>query len=393
MSKILKLLEQETGGKCYRAYKYNVESESRHPIDYGEDKAMQFQHGHAETKPPERYRDLREQSRHMQQIEGNDETLCYFLDGSRHVYKVDDIAFRVSKGRTAVYPILAGQIGVGCCGRKNRRMYKTILRREWAIALPELADKDGHKDVFFSALGKKMKQNNFFSRFGWEDGRVMSYSVKQEASQGKGRDSFEARGTALIQMRMMEMERESVADLARRKLLDQDHYLVKDGPLDYRLSSSERRNDKSQAAFRRNYNFVIGVSKQFNPHLVKNEKGKESPGFLADLPPFHRTAVARHSYGELEFAVWYVRIRSLRLMATPFDGIVKVEKMLVNEREKAQGIQTEEVDHLSSCLINERRPTCYGSDARWGNHIYPVFLTESYVKSQYVSEESFLQLF
>ena len=32
-------------------------------------------------------------------------------------------------------------------------------------------------------------------------------------------------------------------------------------------------------------------------------------------------------------------------------------------------------------------------DARWANHLYPVFLTESYVKSRYISTEMFLHLF
>ena len=43
--------------------------------------------------------------------EYREERLVYFLDGSRHVYKVDDIAFSHG-GRISVYPVLAGQIGV-----------------------------------------------------------------------------------------------------------------------------------------------------------------------------------------------------------------------------------------------------------------------------------------
>ncbi len=43
--------------------------------------------------------------------EYREERLVYFLDSSRHVYKVDDIAFSHG-GRISVYPVLAGQIGV-----------------------------------------------------------------------------------------------------------------------------------------------------------------------------------------------------------------------------------------------------------------------------------------
>lgn len=37
----------------------------------------------------------------------------YFLDGSRRVYKVDDIQYDKK-----VFPIVSGQISVACCGRE-----------------------------------------------------------------------------------------------------------------------------------------------------------------------------------------------------------------------------------------------------------------------------------
>ena len=48
---------------------------------------------------------------------------------------------------------------------------------------------------------------------------------------------------------------------------------------------------------------------------------------------------------------------------------------------------------ISANIINERNPTCYGIDRRWANHLYPVFLTETFVKSKYISSDVFLQLF
>ena len=44
-------------------------------------------------------------------------------------------------------------------------------------------------------------------------------------------------------------------------------------------------------------------------------------------------------------------------------------------------------------LMNERNPVCYGTDGRWANHIYPIYLTERYIKSQYLSSNLFLELF
>ncbi len=80
-------------------------------------------------------------------------------------------------------------------------------------------------------------------------------------------------------------------------------------------------------------------------------------------------------------------------MFDPFDGIIKVEKILVSKEEVENGMDSDLIDFISAHLINERNPVCYGSDLRWANHLYPVYLTERYVKSHYLSTASFLHLF
>ena len=145
-----------------------------------------------------------------------------------------------------------------------------------------------------------------------------------------------------------------------------------------------------------NYRWVIGVSKSFNPESILDHTGKPNANYIADLPLFHRTPVALYEnkafLGDVQFAVWYIRIRDKKHTRTPFDGVIKVEKILMDE-EYGIGIDSDEIDLLSATLINERTPTCYGTDKRWANHLYPVFLTESFVKSKYMSTEMFLHLF
>lgn len=63
------------------------------------------------------------------------------------------------------------------------------------------------------------------------------------------------------------------------------------------------------------------------------------------------------------------------------------------DSEIKRGVDSDEIDTISAEIINERSPTCYGADARWANHLYPVYLTELFVKSKYVSTEAFLHLF
>jgi hypothetical protein len=153
-------------------------------------------------------------------------------------------------------------------------------------------------------------------------------------------------------------------------------------------------------AFLDSYRWVIGVAKSFNPELcqVSAGRGKTKPNSEAiiRLPQYARTPVARVSIDripDIEFAVWYVRLRSIQQTKTPYDGVIKVEKILVTDTERKNGIKTEDVDNISATLINERIPTCYGSDLRYANHLYPVYLTESYIKSTYMSNEMFLNLF
>ena len=117
---------------------------------------------------------------------------------------------------------------------------------------------------------------------------------------------------------------------------------------------------------------------------------------IAELPVYHRTPAfmydSEHT-GQEKFAIWYVRIRSAKHCQSPFDGVVKVEKILMKDSERQNGLNTNEINMISANLINERNPVCYGNDTRWANHIYPIYLTETFVKSQYMSNTFFLNIF
>jgi hypothetical protein len=226
------------------------------------------------------------------------------------------------------------------------------------------------------------------SQSGWKFATPIPYDTRSDDRK------FEDRGTARIQARMIECEKAMVKELVRKGKLNQNNYLVKDGSLEYRLTKIDKDDEKSFQTFRQNYNWVIGISKTFNPEACF-EKGKSNPGYIADLPLYHRTPVAYFGSEKepLAFAVWYVRLRDKKTTRTPFDGILKVEKILVRDEEIRDGMDSETVDMLSALIINERNPTSYGQDMRWANHIYPIYLTERFVKSQYLSTESFLHLF
>jgi hypothetical protein len=77
----------------------------------------------------------------------------YFLDGSRHTYKVDDIAI----GKK-IFPIVAGQVIVGCCERKDRDTFKKFdISSRIVIVMPD--DFDDISKQFDPELMKGNKVN------------------------------------------------------------------------------------------------------------------------------------------------------------------------------------------------------------------------------------------
>lgn len=388
MPKIMEIIEKETGGKSYHTYKYSYDSIGVPSIDYDDDpnKIMKWKDS-GETGLPKKSIDLKPLSDQLKTI-SEKPLLKYFLDGSRHVFKVDDIAYNKQ-----VFPVVAGQIGIGCCKRENKRMIPERFYRELVLALPDKANADGWDDAaYFAAKAKKLNESEELKRLGLHFSSIIPYSTSKSGQPGIKLDNL---AVAVIQDYMVEAEKRMVSELVKDKRLSQDRYLLKDGSLEYKVAKMGREDLRSLQKIKHNYQWVIGVSKSFNPEICLDHTGKPNSNYIADLPVFHRTPVARYENnysGDVQFGVWYVRLRDKRRTQTPFDGVVKVEKIMMDE-EVDTGIDSDVIDLISANIINERNPTCYGTDRRWANHLYPVFLTESYVKSKYISTEMFLHLF
>lgn len=219
--------------------------------------------------------------------------------------------------------------------------------------------------------------------------KVLSYSTNLQ-----GQETFENKAIATIQDEMIECEKQVVQSLVSKHLLDQDSYLVKDGSIQYKPMKD---GDRKSTLVRNNYRNVVGVSKKFNPNLMKDRKDLSNAGQIASLPLYHRSPAflwePGPEFGNIKYAIWYVRIRAINRTDTPFAGIVKVEKMLLTDSEADFGLSSDLVDTISANIINERNPVCYGVDSRWANHLYPVYMTERYCKSMFKSDSYFLNLF
>ncbi len=169
-----------------------------------------------------------------------EQLLTYFLDGSRRVFKVDDIAYTKSGGRSVIYPVVAGQIGIGCCKRENKQMIPLKFKREFVLSIPDIANADG-KAFFFPATARKLNESAELKRLGIEFSTIIPYRTAKNANAEK---KFEDLGTACIQDRMSQREKELVAELVRERKLNQNNYLVKDGSLEYRPTKEDKADKK-----------------------------------------------------------------------------------------------------------------------------------------------------
>lgn len=382
MNRILNFIAAETDGTGYRTSKFELDAENAAAqIEYDAPAEIVLKHS-GETRPPKNYALLADDAKKFSTAA---QILNYFLDGSRRVYKIDDIAYR-SGSRNMIYPIVAGQVVAGCCRRADKKLHAEHFVADVVLSLPDVANAGGHEG-FFPALVTKLNARLAEQNFPIRVAKILPYNTNRDPA-----EKFEDRAVALIMAHMHDTEKNLVAELVRRGKLDRKNYLVKDGSLEYRLPAGKKFNAK-------NYSFVIGVSKRFNPVLAQDTAGKINPGLVADLPPLSRTPVTifereDNFHGGNKFAVWYLRLRDKKYSDSPFDGVVKVEKILVTDAERASGkIDTDEANLVSAYLLNERNPVCYGADSRWANHIYPIFVTESFVKSRFIANETFLHLF
>ena len=379
MGNVIAALEKETGRTCFDTFRRSLDRERASLIEHDDPLNREFMKEQGESC---RYAGARNISLIARDWQTREPTFKLFLDGSRRTYKIADIPIG-----TQVFPVIAGQVGVGVCKRENRRIASCDLILRTVLALPVELDSDGKVEKQHRAFCSDLVCKLNVAKTHVTIDAILLYPTPKGAI-------FEDKGIARIQEYMVEQEKAMVESLVKRSLINDRSWLVKDGSLEYsRLSDKDDHFMFSR--IRNNYKRVIGVSKSFNPELAKLSKDRSAAKMIADLKEAERTPAAMYKTDRVEgkFAVWYVRLRNARKSRGPFDGIVKVEKILVTEHEAEYGLDSSEVDSISAWLLNERNPVCYGKDDRWANHLYPVYLTETFIKSKYRSTAHFINLF
>jgi hypothetical protein len=397
MRNILSLLENATNGHCYKSYKYCADQEITVPaINYEETNTLTIlkdRFGETDTnlKHPKNLKDF------ARKIASDKPLFSYFLDGSRRTYKVDDIEIN-----HRIFPVMAGQIGVACSERKSSANFKCReVESNLVIALPSEANPETRsRGNFFNNLMENINNLDRIKRTGIKFSKMLEYSSKQIGGpEDQKSKKYEHLAIAMIQDEMIDCEKKIVARLTAKNILDQDNYLLKDGSLQYKPMQTGEYRELTK--IKNNYRRVIGVSKLFNPELFRDKNNKSNAAAIAHLPLYARTPVFMFQHdlanqghlGDYKFSIWYVRIREQDKTDGPFAGVLKIEKILITDKENEEGLDSDLVDIITANIINERNPVCYGRDSRWANHLYPVYLTEQYLKSRYLSDSHFLNLF
>ena len=301
----------------------------------------------------------------------------FFMDGSRRTYKIGDI---VIDGGKKIYPVVIAQIRAGCTerdGAKKLHSHQTILRKNLLL----LSDKINTVD--FREIQQRLMRTAVAKEMFLE---VVSYRFESE----KHNIPVNA-AIAKANSMMHDMEIEILSNMVKSGSLNTDRMLVVDGPLQF------LRQDTGKPEFSDLFYNVIGVSKSFNPMLPASGKSKRGGtqigAELLKLEYGERTPVfMKENDRGRRFGVWYLRIRPKNRVSNPLEGIIKIEKMALEDYYDS-GIPTDIIDTISLSLLNECSPTCYGRDERWASHLYPVYLTETLIKSTFESDLVFINNF
>lgn len=293
----------------------------------------------------------------------------YFLDGSRRTYRVAEAEI---DGK--LVPVIAGQVGSGVCKRAGDPVKKQQLLRKNVLMLYSRIPTDDYADIKRNI--EKIKDFNI---------KVESYDYSSNMEVRP-----ENKAIARIQDIMYNMEVDLLEEMTKKNILKPSEMLALDGSLQFADIRDERYF----------YN-VIGISKTFNPNLknMLKIKNKSIGTILPQLKYGERTPVFKYNQtGESQrfrqtIGAWYLRIRPEQQVRNPLDGIIKIEKIAVTEKEKEDGFETGVIDNISSSILLERNVTCYGNDPRWASHIYPIYLTETMIKNSFMSDIYFLNIF
>ena len=291
---------------------------------------------------------------------------AYFLDGSMRTTN----AGHVVDVKRRYLPIFIAQVGVAATKLENAKISVEEYTSKNILFLPETFSTEDIKKA-----RRLVVQAARTSRMPMELG-LECYSIEDD----KPIDG--ARKKVLSTMHAMEID--LIKQFAESGKVTADSLLMIDGSLQF-YGNLER--DKE--AFRN----VVGVAKSFdlNQGLGTGQNREEVGTLVARLRHRYRTPARKVSHRNLTIGAWYLRLHSSRAhegLATT-DGVVKIEVFPEDATGSEPVLDTDRCNRISNNVLALRHPTTpWTKDSRWASHLYPIHLTENYIKTRFRSDRT-----
>lgn len=296
----------------------------------------------------------------------------FFLDGSMRTMRAGHILIPGGRWR----PIFLAQIGVAVTkldGVHVGQLSITHYESKSLLICPEDFDASDAKDISerIKAAGKASGHPIELS--------ADFYTVEST------RDPMDCARQKILES-MQQMEVDVICNMAAEDgQLRRDRLLMIDGSLQF-----HEKVLKNREAFQN----VVGVSKTFdlNAPLGKSGRAARVANMIFGLGPGYRTPAYKIEHDRPGFptiGAWFLRLRnpigSSSIGAE--EGVVKLEIFPAHSSSGDQKpIPVDRCDTISQQVLLLRHPASPQTDARWANHLYPIHMTERYVKSRFRSE-------
>jgi len=289
----------------------------------------------------------------------------FFLDGSLKTYYLGEYVIP-----SLSFPFMAGEIAAACLYRND----------DGTLSIPPNGFK---RRICLLFPNESLLPDSLLSEFRKVTGKLQAYGglkieiMHTEETESKDwRSSLRAKGISEMHETEVQLAKEVRGDLSGQ-------WLIIDGAI-RKKTFLDLEN-------------VIGLAKSFSRlplFKIERRKSLDIVRLLSGLregertPVFKQEAKESDAEGEIKKALgfWYLRLRAGAWLENPLQGVVKVEMKI--EKDILDTKMTEIVNEISRALLAERTVSPYPT-ARWHAHIYPIYVTENFIKSNFLSHYYF----
>lgn len=329
--------------------------------------------GERDTRPPRgKFLETPRPGRRFLAVSGladNDPLLFrFFIDGSQRITN----AGYVVDTKNRYLPLIIAQIGVATTELEDSRLQLKHYDSTNILLFPDsFSDEDladAESAACEAAKDSRLPLDLSFDRY--------------EVDDTDSRPPVDrARARVLHKMHRMEVDR--IVSMAKAGAISREALLLIDGSIEFYFDM-----DRHKEAFRN----VVGVAKSFDLHRpYQSGSSAERVGTLISrLPAGHRTPARGTPHRNLTIASWYLRLHGRSRMASleyP-DGVVKIEVFPDDPSHESPTMDAARCNRISEHVLALRAPATPNIDARWASHLYPVHLTERYIKTQFRSDRT-----